>query len=65
MIIAITKSRNRHELGLFIIGAINFEPYARLKKNTKLASDAPIVKETLSFPENCCDIDPIRTIVSR
>ena len=55
----------RQEFGFCIMGAKNFEPYERLKKNTKLARDAPIANPTFNSPENCWDIDPIRIKVSR
>ena len=50
---AIKLSRMRHEFLLFMIGTKSFAPYERLKKNTKLANDAPIANEAFKFPENC------------
>ena len=60
-----TPSRMRQEFGFCMIGAKSFAPYERPKKNTKLARDAPIANPTFNSPENCCDIEPIRIIVSR
>jgi hypothetical protein len=47
------------------MGASDFEIKARLKNQRKLAMDAPAAKRTLFSPKNCCEIEPIRTIVSR
>ena len=46
-------------------GARNLAPYARPKKNTKLAKIAPAANAIFKFPENCWDMDPIRITVSR
>ena len=65
IIIAMAPSRMRQEFGFCMIGAKSFAPYARPKKNTKLARDAPIANPTFNSPENCCAIEPIRITVSR
>ena len=47
------KSRIRQEVGFSIIGLSSLAPKARLKKNIKLAIDAPSANKNLSIPMNC------------
>ncbi len=59
------KSKILHDDVFFIKGTINFAPYAKLKKNMKLDKEAPAPNKNFSFPENCWDIEPINTTVSK
>ena len=61
----IKKSNILHEKVFCISGAMKRAPYARVKKNTKLASEAPIANAILYSPENCWEMEPIRITVSR